>query len=321
MKLMIQLASDPRFAHGLVISWAGPGVLAKLLYANNKARFSRNSNGGGTFVISMMLNPVRCGSKGFIFDCTNSLLISPSLSRIFSATKRGCRSWLFFLFLSFSQIMQSFIGGSIRLGRRQGFYSWSNAYSEATTTAYLATNSRSTILYGPRNSTKSSKNHLLQSLRTMFGCQTNELAFRGSSGGCPIPSLSPLAALVSTCTRCMTTDASPGTMYLQILDKEAVEEVKGQREVPDIKPGYIVQLKVEVPENKRRLSTIKGIVIARRNAGLNTTFRIRRMVAGVGVESLFPLYSPNIKEIKVLDKKKVRRAKLYYLRNKMNALR
>ncbi|GMI95209.1 hypothetical protein like AT4G11630 [Hibiscus trionum] len=110
-------------------------------------------------------------------------------------------------------------------------------------------------------------------------------------------------------------------MCLQILDKEAVEEVKGQREIPEIKPGYIVQLKVEVPENKRRLSTIKGIVIARRNAGLNTTFRIRRMVAGVGVESLFPLYSPNIKEIKVLDKKNVRRAKLYYLRNKMNALR
>ncbi|KEH34045.1 putative ribosomal protein L19 [Medicago truncatula] len=108
---------------------------------------------------------------------------------------------------------------------------------------------------------------------------------------------------------------------MQILDKEAVEEVKGQREVPDIKPGYIVQLKVEVPENKRRVSIIKGIVIARRNCGLHTTFRLRRMVAGVGIESLFPLYSPNIKEIKVLDKKKVRRAKLYYLRDKMNALK
>lgn len=45
----------------------------------------------------------------------------------------------------------------------------------------------------------------------------------------------------------------------------------------------------EVPENKRRVSVFKGIVIARRNAGLNTTFRIRRLVAGVGVESLFPL--------------------------------
>ncbi|ESW18616.1 hypothetical protein PHAVU_006G055700 [Phaseolus vulgaris] len=112
-----------------------------------------------------------------------------------------------------------------------------------------------------------------------------------------------------------------GRHIMQILDKEAVEEVRGQREIPDIKPGYIVQLKVEVPENKRRISIIKGIVIARRNAGLNTTFRIRRQVAGVGIESLFPLYSPNIKEIKVLDKKKVRRAKLYYLRDRMNALK
>lgn len=105
---------------------------------------------------------------------------------------------------------------------------------------------------------------------------------------------------------------------MQILDKEAVEEVKAQRQMPDIKPGYTVQLKVEVPENKRRVSIIKGIVIARRNAGLNSTFRIRRMVAGVGIENLFPLYSPNIKEIKVIDKKKVRRAKLYYLRDRLN---
>ncbi|KAI4342518.1 hypothetical protein MLD38_027140 [Melastoma candidum] len=108
---------------------------------------------------------------------------------------------------------------------------------------------------------------------------------------------------------------------MNILDKEAVDEVKSQREIPDIRPGYIVQLKVEVPENKRRVQVLKGIVIARRNAGLNSTFRIRRQVAGVGVENLFPLYSPNLKEIKVLDKKKVRRAKLYYIREKMNALR
>lgn len=108
---------------------------------------------------------------------------------------------------------------------------------------------------------------------------------------------------------------------MQILDKEAVEEVRAKREIPDIKPGYTVQLKVEVPDNKRRVQMFKGIVIARRNAGLNSTFRLRRLVAGVGIESLFPLYSPNIKEIKVLDKKNMRRAKLYYLRDKMNALK
>ncbi|KAG0457511.1 hypothetical protein HPP92_022668 [Vanilla planifolia] len=108
---------------------------------------------------------------------------------------------------------------------------------------------------------------------------------------------------------------------MNILDKEAVDKVKSEREIPDIRPGYIIQLKVEVPENKRRISTLKGIVIARRNAGLNSTFRLRRLVAGVGVESVFPLYSPNIKEMKVLDKKKVRRAKLYYLRDRMNPLK
>ncbi|KAL0417201.1 UNVERIFIED_CONTAM: 50S ribosomal protein L19-1, chloroplastic [Sesamum latifolium] len=124
-------------------------------------------------------------------------------------------------------------------------------------------------------------------------------------------------------TRNMTTGSTSQDVSAapDIIDKEAVEEVKKSREIPEIKPGYIVQLKLEVPENKRRVSVIKGIVIARRNAGLNTTFRIRRLVAGVGIESLFPLYSPNIKEIKVLDKKKVRRAKLYYLRDKMNALK
>ncbi|KAB2633289.1 hypothetical protein D8674_029536 [Pyrus ussuriensis x Pyrus communis] len=108
---------------------------------------------------------------------------------------------------------------------------------------------------------------------------------------------------------------------MQILDKEAVEEVRTQREIPDVRPGYMVQLRVEVPDNKRRVSVVKGVVIARRNAGLNSTIRIRRQVAGVGVESLFPLYSPNIKEIKVLDKKKVRRAKLYYVRDKINAFK
>ncbi|PHT73858.1 50S ribosomal protein L19, chloroplastic [Capsicum annuum] len=76
---------------------------------------------------------------------------------------------------------------------------------------------------------------------------------------------------------------------MQILDKEAVEEVKVQREIPDIKPGYVIQLKLEVPENRRRVSIVKGTVIARRNAGLNTTIRLRRNLAGVGVENLFHL--------------------------------
>ncbi|PPR82949.1 hypothetical protein GOBAR_AA37767 [Gossypium barbadense] len=197
--------------------------------------------------------------------------------------------------------MQSFISGSIRLGQRQGFCRWNSAHFKASTRAFLPTHSSNSLIHGTNDSIKSSENHLLQLLglancfkQTRFGSQTKELMFPSSSGGCLIPSLSPLAAMMSSSSsRYMTTAASPtmdsSESVTDIVDKEAVEEVKGQREIPEIKPGYIVQLKVEVPENKRRVSTIKGIVIARRNAGLNTTFRIRRMVAGVGVESLFPL--------------------------------
>ncbi|GAB2240831.1 hypothetical protein Droror1_Dr00021349 [Drosera rotundifolia] len=74
---------------------------------------------------------------------------------------------------------------------------------------------------------------------------------------------------------------------MQILNKEAVEEVKAQREIPDIRPGYIIQLKVEVPENKCRV-TLKGIVIARRNSGINTTFRLRRLLLVLALN----LFSP-----------------------------
>ncbi|GFQ05688.1 50S ribosomal protein l19 chloroplastic [Phtheirospermum japonicum] len=158
----------------------------------------------------------------------------------------------------------------------------------------------------------SSKSHSIASALPSYG---------GLSSG-----LNQSASLASILpTRNITTSGSSTSQDVpassEIIDKEAVEEVRSNREIPEIKPGYIVQLKVEVPENKRRLTTIKGIVIARRNAGLNTTIRIRRLVAGVGIENLFLLYSPNIKEIKVLDKKRVRRAKLYYLRDKMNALK
>ncbi|KAI3887399.1 hypothetical protein MKW92_050785 [Papaver armeniacum] len=93
---------------------------------------------------------------------------------------------------------------------------------------------------------------------------------------------------------------------MQIVNKEQVQAVKEHRDFPDIQPGYTVQLKV----NKRRVSALKVTLIARRNAGLHSTFRIRRMVAGVVIESLFPLYSPNIKEMQVLNKNKTRRQSL-----------
>lgn len=105
-----------------------------------------------------------------------------------------------------------------------------------------------------------------------------------------------------------------------ILNKRAIESSVLDRPVPDIRTGDIVQIKLEVSENRRRLSVYKGIVISRQNAGIHTTIRIRRIIAGIGVEIVFPLYSPNIKEIKVVDHRKVRKARLYYLREKLPRL-
>ncbi|ERN01141.1 hypothetical protein AMTRI_Chr03g52760 [Amborella trichopoda] len=111
-----------------------------------------------------------------------------------------------------------------------------------------------------------------------------------------------------------------GGEIMEILNKRAVEASEKERPVPDIRTGDIVEIKLEVPDNKRRVAICKGIVISRQNAGIHTTIRIRRIIAGVGVEIVFPLYSPNIKEIKVVSHRKVRRARLYYLRYKLPRL-
>ncbi|KAK1374877.1 50S ribosomal protein L19-1, chloroplastic [Heracleum sosnowskyi] len=105
-----------------------------------------------------------------------------------------------------------------------------------------------------------------------------------------------------------------------ILNKQAIDASVSVRPIPDLRSGDIVEIKLEVPENRRRLSIYKGIVISKQNAGVHTTIRIRRIIAGIGVEIVFPIYSPNVKEIKVVKHRKVRRARLYYLRDKLPRL-
>ncbi|TYH88385.1 hypothetical protein ES332_D01G184700v1 [Gossypium tomentosum] len=107
---------------------------------------------------------------------------------------------------------------------------------------------------------------------------------------------------------------------IHILNKRAIEASDKERPTPDLRTGDIVEIKLEVPENRRRLSVYKGIVISKQNTGIHTTIRIRRIIAGIGVEIVFPVYSPNIKEIKVVKHRKVRRARLYYLRDKLPRL-
>ena len=84
---------------------------------------------------------------------------------------------------------------------------------------------------------------------------------------------------------------------------------------PDFAPGDTVRVMVRVREgDKERLQAFEGVCIARRGGGINETFTVRKISAGVGVERIFPLHSPSISAIELVRKGRVRRAKLYFLR-------
>ena len=103
---------------------------------------------------------------------------------------------------------------------------------------------------------------------------------------------------------------------LQQVEKEQVEKLVAKNPVPDFRAGDTVCVSVKIIENnKERRQSFEGVVIARRNRSIGSSFKVRKISNGEGVERLFHLYSPNI-EIKVLKHGKVRRAKLYYLRNR-----
>ena len=90
-----------------------------------------------------------------------------------------------------------------------------------------------------------------------------------------------------------------------------------KREVPRFQIGDTVRIMAKVKEgDKERLQPFEGVVIARKNGGIRETFTIRKISFGVGVERIFPVHSPFIESIKVLRQSVVRRAKLYYLREK-----
>jgi large subunit ribosomal protein L19 len=98
---------------------------------------------------------------------------------------------------------------------------------------------------------------------------------------------------------------------------EELEKEQMQREVPDFAPGDTVVVQVKVKEgNRERLQAFEGVVIARRNRGLNSAFTVRKISHGEGVERVFQTYSPSIAGIEVKRRGDVRRAKLYYLRDR-----
>ncbi len=87
-------------------------------------------------------------------------------------------------------------------------------------------------------------------------------------------------------------------------------------DIPDFRSGDHIKVQVRVIEgDKERIQSFEGDVISLRGEGVNKTFTVRKISSGVGVERIFPLYSPKIAKIEILKKGQVRRAKLYYLRN------
>ena len=102
---------------------------------------------------------------------------------------------------------------------------------------------------------------------------------------------------------------------LEIFEKQYLEKIKQTKKIPDFNSGDTIIVYVKVKEKKReRDQAFEGICISKKNAGINSTFTVRKISYGEGVERVFPLYSPNISKIEVKTKGNVRRAKLYYLR-------
>ena len=89
-------------------------------------------------------------------------------------------------------------------------------------------------------------------------------------------------------------------------------------DVPDFRPGDTVKVHVRVTEGSReRIQIFQGVVIARRGSGVRESFTVRKVSFGVGVERTFPVHTPSIKELEVVGRGRVRRAKLYYLRDRV----
>lgn len=102
---------------------------------------------------------------------------------------------------------------------------------------------------------------------------------------------------------------------IEQLEKEHIEELG--KDVPDFAPGDNVKVNVKVREGEReRIQAFEGVCIARKGGGLNESFTVRKISFGEGVERVFPIYSPLVDSIEVTRRGKVRRAKLYYLRER-----
>ena len=102
---------------------------------------------------------------------------------------------------------------------------------------------------------------------------------------------------------------------IENIEKEQMEKLTEGKNIPSFKPGDTLKVHTKVKEGDReRIQIYEGVCIARKNDGLNSSFTVRKISFGEGVERVFPLYSPNVAKIEVSRIGKVRRAKLYFLR-------
>ena len=104
---------------------------------------------------------------------------------------------------------------------------------------------------------------------------------------------------------------------IQQLEAEQIAKFHQTKSLPEFRPGDTLRVGVKVVEGERtRVQAYEGVCIARANRGMGSSFTVRKMSFGEGVERVFPLYSPNVESIGVVRKGAVRRAKLYYLRGR-----
>jgi len=104
---------------------------------------------------------------------------------------------------------------------------------------------------------------------------------------------------------------------IQQLEAEAIAQFNETKKIPEFRPGDTLRIGVKVVEGDRsRVQAFEGVCIARSNKGMGSSFTVRKISFGEGVERVFPLYSPNVDSIEVVRRGVVRRAKLYYLRGR-----
>lgn len=104
---------------------------------------------------------------------------------------------------------------------------------------------------------------------------------------------------------------------IQELEQEHLAKMTEKGDVPEFGPGDTLRVNVRVVEgNRERVQAFEGVCIARKNAGINSSFTVRKLSYGEGVERVFPVYSPRVDSIDVVRRGRVRRAKLYYLRGR-----